>query len=83
MFDGKSVCRENEGEGMESLSDSHHAALADSDSTTYRKTVGFGLPPGISMQDMTFSWKVDGYTPCSASCLGGTVLSLPLNYEMT
>jgi len=47
--------------GAENLADSHHAALADSDnSNTFRKTVGFGLPPGISIQDMSFSWKVDG-----------------------
>lgn len=62
------ISRKDSDNGMES---SLSGALADSDSSSYRKSVGFGLPPGISMQDMTFSWKVDGYTPCSSSCLGG------------
>lgn len=57
---------------VERLSDLNQAALADSDtSTNIRKTLAVGMPPGLNVQDMTFSWKVLGYTPCSASCLGG------------
>ncbi|CAG7816432.1 unnamed protein product, partial [Allacma fusca] len=66
---------DREGDDLENLSDSHHAALADSDAVSltsnYRKTISVGLPPGISHQDMTFSWKLIGYSPCSSSCLGG------------
>ncbi|OXA63394.1 ADAMTS-like protein 1 [Folsomia candida] len=59
--------------GIERLSDVHQAALADSEASggNIRKTLSVGLPPGMAMQDMTFSWKVLGYTPCSTSCLGG------------
>ena len=72
------LSREREGDELENLADSHHAALADSNvvgtSHNYPKTISVGLPLGISHQDMTFSWKVMGYSPCSAPCLGGVFL---------
>lgn len=64
-------------EAFEKLSDSQQALQAEPDpsslTSNYRNkgSIAVGLPPGISMQDMTFSWKVVGYSPCSASCLGG------------
>lgn len=97
--------REKDVEAFEKLSDSQQALQAEPDpsslTSNYRnKGIAVGLPPGISMQDMTFSvsmlsfpvsmvvayysmnncyfilfqWKVVGYSPCSASCLGGKCL---------
>ncbi|CAL8098997.1 unnamed protein product [Orchesella dallaii] len=71
-----STSQEKEIEAFEKLSDSQQALQAEPDpsslTSNYRnKGIAVGLPPGISMQDMTFSWKVVGYSPCTASCLGG------------
>lgn len=51
-----------------SLTDTYRSSAGGSSGSGYDS--GIKVPPGRDMQS-SYSWKEAGYTPCSATCLGG------------
>lgn len=51
-----------------SLTDTYRSSAGGSSGSGY--DAGIKVAPGSDVQT-TYSWKEAGYTPCSATCLGG------------